>query len=131
MKGLIKFWTLSLGVAVAFMLTACGGGSPKIDSKDLALIKEKYPNSQILSYAEAEKELDKVGLKPTNVSVQKCFEKNYTSSYFIKTADNEIKVVKVVETKFAKAPNEIGTKIEVREIPIGKFKDEYMCWAME
>ncbi len=121
---------VSVFAASAFMLSACGGDSPKIDSKDLALIKEKYPNSQILSYAEAEKELDKVGLKPTNVSVQKCFEKNYTSSYFIKI-DEEVKVVKAVEVKFEKAPNELGTRIEIREIPISKFKDEYMCWAME
>lgn len=58
-----------LGVASALIgaglfLSACGGDSPKIDNKHSALLKEKYPDAQILSFTEAEKELDKSGNKP-------------------------------------------------------------------
>ena len=85
----------SVFAASAFMLSACGGGSPKIDNKDLALIKEKYPNSQILSYAEAEKELDAFGNKPKNITIEKCFKKHYPNSYFVKMSDGKVVAITI------------------------------------
>ena len=90
-------------------LSACGGDSPKIDDKHSALLKEKYPNAQILSFTEAEKELDTLGNKPKNITIKECFDKHYPNSYFIKLPNGEMKVIHISDSS------------EIDESPVSQF----------
>ena len=101
MKGLIKFWTLSLGVAVAFMLTACGGGG---DDAAVSLIKKEYPNAKILSFDEAKKE---VGLTDKECFKEVGKRNIYFYYYFVKL-DNEIKAISVTFSSEDNKPSMAG-----------------------
>ena len=90
-------------------MSACGGDSPKIDNKHSALLKEKYPDAQILSFTEAEKELDALGNKPTNITIKECFDKHYPNSYFIKLPNGEMKVIHISDSS------------EIDESPVSQF----------
>lgn len=84
MKGLIKFWTLSLGVAVAFMLTACGGES-KRESLMQERVKDKWGNNaRLLNSKELSK---KFGFKDG-----KCFVKGKNNYHYgvVDGADNKL-----------------------------------------
>lgn len=115
-----KFKTIGVLVCAGLFLSACGGDKPKIDDKVSALLKEKYPDAQILSYTEAEKELDKSGNKPKNITIKECFVKHYPNSYFIKLSNGDLKVIR------------ISTSQEIDEKPVSQFgfKPEFkFCFA--
>ena len=104
-----KVGVASALIGAGLFLSACGGDSPKIDDKHSALLKEKYPNAQILSFTEAEKELDTLGNKPKNITIKECFDKHYPNSYFIKLPNGEMKVIHISDSS------------EIDESPVGQF----------
>ncbi len=115
-----KVGVASALIGAGLFLSACGGDSPKIDDKVSALLKEKYPDAQILSFTEAEKELDKSGNKPKNITIKECFAKHYPNSYFIKLPNGDLKVI------------QISTSQEIDEKPVSQFgfKPEFkFCFA--
>ena len=115
-----KVGVASALIGAGLFLSACGGDSPKIDDKVSALLKEKYPDAQILSFTEAEKELDKSGNKPKNITIKECFAKHYPNSYFIKLPNGDLKVI------------QISTSQEIDEKSVSQFgfKPEFkFCFA--
>ena len=115
-----KVGVASALIGAGLFLSACGGDSPKIDGKVSALLKGKYPDAQILSFTEAEKELDKSGNKPKNITIKECFAKHYPNSYFIKLPNGDLKVI------------QISASQEIDEKPVSQFgfKPEFkFCFA--
>ena len=107
--NIAKIGVASALIGAGLFLSACGGDSPKIDDKHSALLKEKYPNAQILSFTEAEKELDTLGNKPKNITIKECFDKHYPNSYFIKLPNGEMKVIHISDSS------------EIDESPVSQF----------
>ena len=104
-----KVGVASALIGAGLFLSACGGDSPKIDDKVSALLKEKYPDAQILSFTEAEKELDTLGNKPKNITIKECFAKHYPTSYIIKLPNGEMKVMHISDSS------------EIDESPVSQF----------
>ena len=74
-------------------LSACGGDSPKIDDKVSALLKEKYPDAQILSFTEAEKELGLTNKECLNIKKEGWIS---AATRFVKMADGQFMVLSVL-----------------------------------
>ena len=91
-------FSLVVSVAAAFALSACGGGdefSPSNDEekKDLATIKEKYPDAKFLSYEAAKKELGSTSSR----NFKECIlgKGGDDIHYFAKMPNGEIKILEV------------------------------------
>lgn len=107
--GVIALATMSLVV-----FSACGGGdefkpSNDEEKKDLATIKEKYPDAKFLSYEAAKKELGSTSSRNFKECILGVDGKD--TYYFAKMPNGEIKILESYEKKQ-----------EVVEKPLDKLK---------
>ena len=90
-------FSLVVSVAAAFVLSACGGDEFKPsndeEKKDLATIKEKYPDAKFLSYETAKKELGSTSSR----NFKECIlgKGGDDVHYFAKMPNGEIKILEV------------------------------------
>lgn len=88
-----KVGVVSALIGAGLFLSACGGDSPKIDDKVSALLKEKYPDAQILSFTEAEKELGLTNKECLNIKKEGWIS---AATRFVKMADGQFMVLSVL-----------------------------------